>query len=192
VLHKDTKTPKECGVEGFALSLLEMDARIRTYHIYQDTGDIKGYCPTKKFLYFPVGLPTAEHEIAHMVEIQNTARLTRQDWGMTNTPLEQKSSRQLFAALVREIKVRTIQLRMTPGSKTCEDIFNNSYWKDEARKRVPFGRFKSWENVTDWAESLRVKTYRAWSLDRIRHEWEIRLNHIRDWMETPALNSPIR
>lgn len=40
------------------------------------------------------------------------------------------------------------------------------------------------KDVKCWMDHLRERTYQAWSLDRIDHEWKVRLDHIRNWMET--------
>lgn len=108
----------------------------------------------------------------------------------TFTDLDKVKPAAFFAGLVREIRVRTIQLHMMPeemGRKggTIYNILNNQLtWGDYAGKYSPFGRFKSYQDVEIWANDLREKTYQAWSLERIEHEWKIRLTHIQNWMET--------
>lgn len=68
---------------------------------------------------------------------------------------------------------------------TAYNILRNDHaWGEWAKTHVPFGRFKSYEHVQAWVHDIREKTYKAWSLERIKHEWEIRLNAMREYMET--------
>lgn len=51
-------------------------------------------------------------------------------------------------------------------------------------KRLPFGRFSNQEELKQWESDIVNKTLKAWSIERIEHEWIIRLNYLREWMET--------
>ncbi len=185
-------SPRAAEVKGFALELLEMDSRIQVYNFFGDLEEDFGYLPKKTGLFFPVGVPSAEHDIAHMVEMSNKKRWTIADWGMpspknNNGYSEWKSFGGFFAALSREIRVRAIQLHLIPEygqRETLMNIFANPFWFEMVNKHLPFGRFNSYEDVISWMIDLRDKTRFAWSPERIRHEWIIRLDHIRNWMES--------
>lgn len=177
-------------VGPIVISLFEMEPRIKVYSLFGDADPEmnQGYIPEKHQLLFPIGIPGAAHEIAHMVEMRNPDRWTKVDWGMVS-PKKNKgyskwqSTGGLFAALTREIRVRAIQQHIN-SEMPYPSIMDNPHWNDLVCDRLHFGRFKSRKDVLDWSNDLKNKTYNAWSLDRIRHEWEVRLNHIRNWMET--------
>lgn len=182
---------KAGGLTGFGLSLFEMDSRIWVYGIFggADKNEDMGYIPSKDRLLFPCGLPTATHEIAHMVEMKNLNRCLLPDWGMippskSGDYSKWQSKAGFFAALSREIRVRAIERHMVGPRDTIVNILNNSTWKDMSGERLPFGRFDSMKTLSAWIDNLHQRTYNAWSLDRIRHEWTVRLDHIRHWMET--------
>jgi hypothetical protein len=125
------------------------------------------------------------------VELRNPIRWTIPDWGMPRFDLDNIKSGPFFAALSREIRTRAIQLHISVFESeqeklrsTAYDQFNNPWWRGQAFKRLHFGKFKCPQDLTNWMCDLRERTYNAWSVDRIRYEWEIRLNHIRHWMET--------
>jgi hypothetical protein len=158
--------------------------------MYGDVDEDKGFFVTKSNIFIPYVLPKVEHDIAHMVELRNPKRWTMADWGMPRFDDHNIKPGPFFAALSREARTRAIQLYMEPEAVGNEKhtTFNqlaNPYWKDMAKSLLPFGRFHSMKDVECWMGDLRERTYRAWSLDRIVHEWTVRLNHIQNWMETP-------
>jgi hypothetical protein len=87
-------------VTGLSLDLLEMDQRIQVYSLYGDLEEDVGYIPRKTGLFFPVGIPSAEHEIAHMVEMRNKERWTMTDFGFSKSNDEWKSTKNLFAEFI--------------------------------------------------------------------------------------------
>ena len=175
-------------ISTFCLSLLQMEDRIRVYHMISDDifDDKMYYVPTKEHLYIPIGFPAVEHEVSHMVEMSSLDRCLLPDWDMPlkgfNRP-GKMSAAAFFRALIRETKVRAIQHTMDAHSLA---IFppKHIYWGSAANQYLPFGRFQTLKDVHEWGQDLFDKTYAAWNLDRIRHEWQIRLDHIREWMET--------
>jgi hypothetical protein len=162
-----------------------MDSRIRVFSLYDELEENQGYIPRKDMICIPIGLPSADHEIAHMVEMNNPKRWTLPDWGMPHPAVGYKANKNFFQALSREIRVRAIQAHIT-GKSNPHFPKNHCGWEHEIAPRLHFGRFKCPQDVFDWASGMWQKTHNAWSLDRIRHEWEIRLNHIRNWMEIKA------
>lgn len=64
---------------------------------------------------------------------------------------------------------------------------DHHYWGYEVAdrfKKESFGRLKSSQDYKGWIDNLQMKTFMAWSPERIESEWIRRLNFIRDWMET--------
>jgi hypothetical protein len=178
-------------VRKFTHHLLGMDSRIRLHAFVDDLDDEKFFFIGKQYIHIPYVFPPVEHEIAHMVEMKNKKRWTEPDLGMaTFTDLDRVKPASFFAGLAREIRARAIQLHMMPeemGNKggTIYNILNNQItWGDYADRYSPFGRFKSYKDVETWALDMRERTYKAWSLDRIEHEWKIRLAHISNHMES--------
>lgn len=168
------------------LHLYGMEPRIRTYAladtIYSDISKV--YFLTKEHIYIPYRLPSASHEIAHMVEMKDLDRCLLPDWGLKAFTNKVKVSDKLFfAAFAREIRIRAID-NLIHGFSNPVSITNHVYWFHEACKRIPFGRFKDNKDIVAWADDLSLKTFIAWSFDRVEHEWKIRLDHIRNWMET--------
>jgi len=179
----------------FVRHLLRGENRFRMPDIGNDKfNDEQFFVVTKEAIYCPYILPAVEHEIAHAVEMKDKARWCLPDWGLTfkdfvrHVPM--KPSR-FFASMAREVRVRAIQMRMDHSHNndvlsTTYNILNNEYaWGGYHTKRfLPYGRFRTYEDVQAWVNDLREKAYNAWSLERIDHEWMIRLAHMQNWMET--------
>ena len=179
------------GINPFCLQLLNMDSRVRVYEFFGDYEEDKGFFVTKKHIYMPYVLPKVEHDIAHHVELKNPKRWLMADWGMPRFEKDTLPKSAFFAALSREIRTRAIQLHIEVFSSeeqklrsTTWDQFNNPYWKDMTTKLCPFGRFRHFKDVCAWMEDLRDRTSRAWSQERVVHEWSVRLKHIQEWMES--------
>jgi hypothetical protein len=178
-------------VRLFTHHLLEMSPRIRLHSFVDDLDDKKFFFIGKEYIHIPHVFPPVEHEIAHLVEMKNKERWTLPDLGMaTFTDLDRVKPAPFFAGLAREIRARAIQLRMMPEEMdkrggTIYNILNNQLtWGDYSEKYSPFGRFKSYKDVEIWAEDMRERTYKAWTLDRIESEWKVRLDHMQNFMET--------
>jgi hypothetical protein len=179
----------------FVRSCLQSEPRFRFTDVGNAVFDDKQiFVVTKNVIYMPTVLPTTEHEITHAVEMTDQKRWLLPDWGMAfDGDWEHKMTpRKMFASMSREIRVRAIQLHMVPEEwsnkhSSLVNILNNQMaWGLWAKKYTPFGRFKNAQDVKDWVDDLREKTYNAWSLERIKHEWKIRLTHMQEYMETKA------
>lgn len=181
---RPSELPQKLG--EFEKSLLDMDDRIRVFQLYDELEETQGYIPRKDMICIPVGLPSADHEIAHMLEMRTPERWVLPDWGMKHPNDGYKSPKDFFASLSREIRVRAIQAHINPSCSDPDFPKGHVHWEGEATSRLHFGRFKCPQDIYDWGHDLWVKTHMAWSRDRIRHEWEVRLNYIRNWMETKA------
>ncbi len=163
----------------------------------EEFDDKKFFVVTKEWIYIPRALPTVEHEIAHAVEMKDQKRWLLPDWGLAVEPFNRDESkltaRMMFAAMSREIRVRAIELVMldpkerNDKSSTRYNILNNQHaWGEWTKRFTPFGRFKSVKEVEDWVHTMREQTLKAWSLERVEHEWKIRFNHMRNYMDTRA------
>lgn len=168
----------------FALHLLEGEKRFRLHQFFGEGGGA-GFFWTPTSIHIPYGLPAIEHEIAHMVELENEQRCLLPDWGLSNfAPKigQEIQPKLLIAALSREDRVRAIQSLMC--DKGYPSILDNSIWAEWAQMMIPFGRFKSMQDAREWSAHVRASTIQRWSLDRIEHEWKRRLALIQDRMET--------
>jgi hypothetical protein len=176
---------------SFSIDLLRMEPRFRVYALADEMFDVRpdhAYYPTKEHLYLPVIIPALSHEIAHMVEMRDPVRWTLPDWGFPGLSVLRSGFRSdagFYVALAREARVCAIERHMQPTRGNKAPIDNEgTHWEWEAKRRLLFGRFRKYDDVLDWVKAIHESTYAAWGLDRIRHEWEVRLNHIREWMET--------
>lgn len=161
--------------------MMSMFPCVKYSSIMNDLDDKWAYKPTKKCIYIAHSLPTIAHEIAHMVEMNDFSRLLLQDWGLKLGPNVG------FTSAAREIRVRAIQGLMEPERNR---LVNNYFgWMIPLFGKLPFGRFKTKQDVIDWENDLHHRILRAWSLDRIFHEWKLRVDYIRNWQET---NEPLR
>jgi hypothetical protein len=174
------------GFSPFILRLLIQEPRIRLTTMPCE------FEPAHKFSFFmtaneivmPHGLPHVAHEIAHAVEMRNSKRWLLPDWGtvlFAETGKRRPTNAGFFAALARECRVRAIQSHM---HQPFRELYNHPSWGGEAKKRLHFGRFKCPKDIVDWLHDMHERTYRQWSLDRIAHEWQIRLDAMRHCMET--------
>lgn len=152
------------------------------------------YYPCKSDgLFMATKLPALSHEISHMVEAP-IDRITKPDWGISlDYNIIQWGSRKLFAALAREIRVRTIEqwleLEISPPDRLHTRIFSNYIWSGELRKRLPFGEFRTYEDVVEWGNDIHKDTVRNWSFGRILTEWNKRTDILNNWMETKPSSS---
>lgn len=175
----------------FVRHLLQMDDRIRLCGFYGDVEEDKGFFITKEAIHIPYILPLVEHDIAHLCELVNPNRWTMDDWGMSRFDEPKIKPRALFAAFTREVRTRAIQMHMMRFKDEQEKLrstaysqLNNFYWVDCIKQELPFGRFKSMQDVQDFNASLRERVYQKWNTDRIETEWVKRLTHIQNYMET--------
>jgi len=176
---------------SFICELLNMEPRIRLYPLHGDVTHDCGFIVKHEHIYIPWAQPAVEHELSHLVELNSSRRWTMTDWGMPRFEVGGISAPRIFAALARETRVRALQrhLMTFKNDQELQDSWvwnqcNNPYWEQMVRRNLPFGRFRDYQDVTMWIRDLHEKVYRAWSQDRIRHEWTVRLEHIQNWMET--------
>lgn len=141
-----------------------------------------GYSPTKECIYIGTHVPMIEHEIAHMVEMNDFKRCVMDDWGLkTFIKPESLSSKEVFVGLTRETRVRAIQCHLT---KIGQSIKDHKQWIYMVSNHLPFGKFKTVQNVLEWVEEMHTRTFKDWNIDRIEYEWNRRTDYIMDWMES--------
>lgn len=144
------------------------------------------YFPRKDKIFFPIKFPIEAHEIAHMIEMPSLNRLLVKDWGLTYDAFS-LLNKKFLVAFIRETRVRAIQTVIDDGSSNC-DILKNIEWRDEIKYRLDLnpslGKFTSFDQVKQWADSLKDKTIAHWNKDRIEFEWTKRVEFISNWMET--------
>jgi len=177
----------------FMFHLLSMDERLRFPELGDGIIEGQSYIPTKNYLYIPYAVPNMVHQISHMVEMTKLERCIQPDWGMVPNSLDGQTAG-LFAALIREARVRSIQSYLAPWIIEYEDeesdyggLLNLNMYINNATSRIkkkPFGRFYFRKDIIEYIEMTRDKTIQAWSLDRIEAEWKKRLQYIQHWMET--------
>jgi hypothetical protein len=182
-----------------AVDLIKCFPRVKlTQMVFEDSdGKEQAYTPTKECIYLTYDLPELTHEIAHMVEMNNFSRLTLVDWGFWLG--RNKSIKSWFAAAAREARVRSIECKFYSGASKIKlstingetkwgeqksSLLDNSLWAAYLRDGLPFGRFKTFNDIDMWIKEIEEHTRKVWSLEKIRHEWKIRVEHICNWMET--------
>lgn len=141
-----------------------------------------------------------EHQICHMVEMQDLQRCLLPNWGFTS-PLSKTiysedpkrkdklirkeqlivSKEHLYRALARETRVRSIEKLISNSSYL---LLNNPIWIDMVKCSLPFGKFTSTSDVGDWLDSITESTSKIWNLDRIEFEWKTRIDYISNHLES--------
>lgn len=154
------------------------------------------YIPKRSVVKIPVDFPTLNHQIAHMVEIEDINRCTINDWGFGEPKSEKNffkySNKMVLRILSREIRVRAIQLHLNDKcDKNLSSIVNQIKHLLKRRLDNGLGKFKNIQDLYQWEDHLRQTTYDAWNEDRIIHEWNRRISFIKDWMETPSNNEEV-
>ena len=159
------------------------------------------YFITNKMICFPSFIVRTEHEISHMVEMHNYARLTKMDWGMKMSYLlyfdnpasiyKISKIKTFFKAMAREIRTSAIENIITNFASEKDrinsstyNIFNNPSYPKMVKKVVPFCTLKSEQDVEAWAFDIRDKTFNKWSKDRVEHEWIKRMDYIQNYVNS--------
>lgn len=160
--------------------LRKISHRVQHFQMADEYPLFKGYGLDKTNIYLALTLPSIDHEIAHMVEMQSPRRWIMNDWGFPKNG--QPSDKNLFAACIREIRVRTIQSMIGGDKYYC--LADHQYWGRRINELLPFKQFKDKEDFFNWEMSFVSKTSQSYSLDKIENDWNIRADYILNWMET--------
>lgn len=169
--------------------LSKLDSRVKYFsmidYILDRKSIVTAYYPRKDYIYFACDLPTIEHEISHMVEI-NESRTLLPDWGLkTFSNLDKETTSAIVAGAAREVRVRAIQAHLFDVKPDkIRTLADNPAWPDSMISRCPYGKFKSRTDFVTWIEDLHEKTYKAWNIDKIESIWNNRVEYIFNWMET--------
>lgn len=135
----------------------------------------------KDYMQFVVGIPTLEHEIAHMVEMKDFSRCIINDWGL-RFDIENISNKLFFLTMAREARVRGIQSHL--DGREYAYSANHPVILFDAPGHLPFGKFNSCKDFYDWMQAIFSRSRSDWSKDRIYDEWVKRAEYIRNWQET--------
>lgn len=152
------------------------------------------YIPTRNYILMSFNLPRIEHQIAHMVDI-SVERTVIPDFGfgkfsetISKHHSPKAKNKAYFAATIRELRVRTIQLHIYDGEFNIDLDYAMAFDpKDVDESRFPFGKFKTKQDFINHCKNLAERTYNNWNKDKIEHEWNVRLNFIREQMNVDNL-----
>jgi len=169
---------------GFAINLVsQFNNFIYTENIMMDkNGNPVGYYPSKDYVFMTLYPPHIYHEISHILEFKESEfhRLTMPDFGFSNGSFGFKNSSNYIKAVARESRVRGIQSVFDKRSNFKNDL----YFEQKMSKYLEGSKFSSMKEVEKWADSIVVSTAKKWSMDRIEHEWQIRMDYIKNWQES--------
>ncbi len=159
----------------FEKHLIEMFPRVRLHKVGDDYDKdfFMGYAIRHGVIHFSTLMPSLSHEIAHMVEMKTEKRWIQNDWGFS---LDLNHT--WMPILIRETRVRAIQAHMNRQRQ----IYENEFVFDNVK--YPLTKFKSRPELVEYLQAMSERTQKAWSPDRIEHEWKIRVAYIRNHMET--------
>jgi hypothetical protein len=176
--------------------LLAKEPRIRLlYSICANSSQvnpfIQAFVPTKRALYIANGLPNVEHEVAHWLE-SSPERSNLIDWGQSTDNYVSRwangggvvpSPKKRIRLAVRELNVRAIQWHFR-SEKFDPDAEQFTRFIKLVQAIVPFGKFKTPDDVREWGHQIVNSTYSQWSEERVRHTFDMRLASLREWMDT--------
>jgi hypothetical protein len=155
-----------------------------------------GFEVKKDGVHVSTGFPSANHEIAHWVEMKDENRWLLPNWGIPTKSFIHPhrfiggTREGEVAALSREMRVMAIQAHMEsflvekdPGQMRER----MTRWADEAFLKdfqLPFGKLKERQDIRNWAGQIWQTTFNAWNLDRIEFEFKKRIEMVKNFMET--------
>ena len=154
------------------------------------------FIPTKEIVYWPYLNPRLSHQIAHMLEMTDETRQIKVDWGLRNCS-KFKSPEGLIIATAREVRVRAIENHICAKKSMVFDekenrwikanlfrLTENKNWMTLLEDILPYGRFKTMQDVKDWINTISETTYKEWNINRIDETWKKRVDVLRNWMES--------
>lgn len=100
------------------------------------------YIPTKNGIIMPCGMPTIDHEVAHIVEMNDISRIVKPDLGLSMGFKNPNSHSEFFCVVAREVRVRAIQTSM--GYKPVRIKDHGAY---NRQPHLPYGRFQSDKDI---------------------------------------------
>jgi hypothetical protein len=186
------------------------DKNIKAY-VYEDKlkYNVMG-CYNKNF-FIPYSQPSLAHEISHLIEMQNPNRWVMNDFGM---PLNLSTKTPPLAGAVRELRTLSIQKHFIDpkgghqrlvnnfyASKIYEDywdqnlgmicnkrretiLVNAAFFIAQVGQHMPFGKMRSIKDFQEWRDLILENTKKQYNLDRIDHDLGIRIEYIKNHLET--------
>lgn len=178
----------------FIYELLSKESRIILKDkLWNHDGTINAYVPSKQSIIIACRIPPIEHEIAHIVEMNDISRLLQIDFGMPfigpKADLFYNKKSAYIAGCARETRVRAIQSIIENKDdydsfmeqplnnvmyNLADRFFDNTYDLET--------RFKNTEEFIDWLRTIRIKTMNDWNKDRVVESWNIRMDYLKSNM----------
>lgn len=170
-----------CRNNEFLAEILSNNPNIKLHETFFYLSNKKlpcSYFVAKDIILISYGLPNICHEIAHIIEMSDYARLTKIDMGM---PMDARklSDKGLLCAIARESRVRAIQSTIINNSNK---LFNNESWVEMVKRKQTLGKFKNFKEVLEWSDTIYNNALKEWTLDKIKEEWFKKMNFIQNWM----------
>ncbi len=181
-------------IQGLIPEIFEMLAMEPRIRLFDSEFGISGlpiipgvFRPTKNYLCMTYKLFPLEHEIGHWIEMRNPLRWLMPEMGLSvwqNDP----SPNNYLIGLARESRVIAIENRLLINGENLllkRNPLNNMYhWFPLAEKFLPFKKFSNMKELRQWTDFIRDKAFNDYPLERIIHEWKLRINAYREWAET--------
>jgi hypothetical protein len=195
MINKFFCSKKPVKASDFAFELCSIDSRFLFYDPFEgpiNDGSHAFYIPTKENIFIPAGkvVVPVEHQLAHIIEMNNLERIIQDDYGLDNFgSLKPRTLSARYAALARELRVRAIEKIIKEDHEYSHEriierlIDNQSFSVNGWDNDLPFGKFKTKKDVEIWALDIFSKTISHWDRDKIQYEWIQKVNYIKHWME---------
>ena len=123
------------------------------------------------------------HQLSHIVEMQDNSRLLKNNFGfnMFFFRPERLSNNGILKAVAREARVFVIQ-------KHFAKLVNVKFSLGLAELgRLPLGKFKSNEDLVDWAKYIQDSTFKKYSQEKIIFELTEKLNYIQNNLQIKSI-----
>lgn len=177
----------------FSYELISKEPRIKLKNkLWNDDKTVNAYIPSKDNIIIAYKIPPIEHEIAHIVEMNDYNRLVITDFDMPfrgpKASLFYNKKSVYITSCARETRVRAIQ-SIIEGKEDYDSFtaqpLNNAMLKLTSKffDNTDDTRFKSSADFVDWLQNIRMRTMNLWDKDRVVFEWNKRIEFIQNWME---------
>jgi hypothetical protein len=199
-------------INEFSIHLLNMVPKVHLSSFINYTGERHfmpytgkrsgpgGYVLANNTMYLAAGIPRLSHEIAHLVEMSKPKRWTQIDFGFPEVKSDYEPG---YVYFVRETRVRCIEhilldfdfkSKLTPVIPKMKIPFGKhpapkkdfleSLFPRITNINFPIKKFNSYISFSAFLESIYDTTKKKYDKDRIEHDWKIRIDYIKNFMET--------
>lgn len=177
----------------FIYELLSKEPRIKLKDkLWNQDGSINAYVPSKDCIIIACKIPPIEHEIAHIVEMNDMSRLLKTDFDMPfvgpKSDLFYNKKSAYIAGCARETRVRAIQ-SIIEGKESYDNFIeqplNNIMWNLSDKffpNNTLYTKFNNSSQFKDWLINLRIKTMNNWNKEKVVFQWNNRIEFIKNWM----------